>query len=38
MMQDVEFEYPQKLEKMLIKGDILSWLEDEEEKIKALAQ
>jgi hypothetical protein len=34
----MEWEYPQKLEKMLIKGNILDWLNDEEEKILAIAK
>lgn len=37
MLEDMEFEYPQKLEKIMIKSNILSWLDDEEEKIKSLA-
>jgi pimeloyl-CoA synthetase len=38
MMEDMEFEYPQKLERMMIKSNILAWLDDEEEKIRALAR
>lgn len=38
MQADLDFEYPQKFEKLLIKSDILNWLDDEEEKIRALAQ
>lgn len=34
---DLEFEYPQKLEKMLVKADILRWLDEEEEKLKNIA-
>jgi hypothetical protein len=30
MQADLEFEYPQKLEKMTIKADILEMLEEEE--------
>lgn len=38
MQADMEFEYPQKLEKIMIKSNILQWLKDEEEKIIALAK
>jgi pimeloyl-CoA synthetase len=38
MMEDMEFEYPQKLERMMIKSNILAWLDDEEEKIRVLAR
>lgn len=38
MMEDMEFEYPQKLEKIMIKSNILSWLDEEEEKIRAIAR
>ena len=34
---DLEFEYPQKLEKMMIKGDILKMIEEEENKLKSIA-
>jgi len=34
----MEFEYPQKLEKILIKSNVLRWLDDEEEKVKALVR
>ena len=33
MQADLEFEYPQKLEKMTIKGDILKWIDEEEQKL-----
>ena len=38
MQADLEFEYPQKLEKMRIKGDILKLVEEEEAKLKSIAQ
>lgn len=38
MQADMEFEYPQKLEKIIIKSNILNWLNDEEEKIRALVR
>lgn len=37
MQADLEFEYPQKLEKMLIKSDILKLVEEEELKLKNIA-
>ena len=37
MQADLEFEYPQKLEKLLVKSDILTWLDEEEEKLKNIA-
>lgn len=37
MQADLEFEYPQKLEKMIVKADILRWLDEEEEKLKNIA-
>lgn len=37
MQADLEFEYPQKLEKMTIKGDILKLVEEEEQKMKQIA-
>ncbi len=37
MQADLEFEYPQKLEKMRIKGDILKLVEEEEAKLKSIA-
>lgn len=37
MQADLEFEYPQKLEKILVKADILNWLDEEEEKLKNIA-
>jgi hypothetical protein len=38
MQSDMEFEYPQKLERMMIKADIMGWLDEEEEKMRQLAQ
>lgn len=38
MQADLEFEYPQKLEKLLIRSDTLKWLDEEEEKLKTLAE
>lgn len=38
MQADLEFEYPQKLEKMKVKGDILKLVEEEEAKMKSIAQ
>jgi hypothetical protein len=37
MQADLEFEYPQKLEKMMVKADVLRWLDEEEEKLKLIA-
>ncbi len=37
MQADLEFEYPQKLEKLLVKSDLLRWLDEEEEKLKNIA-
>ena len=37
MQADLEFEYPQKLEKLLVKSDVLRWLDEEEEKLKHIA-
>ena len=37
MQADLEFEYPQKLEKILVKADILDWLDQEEDKLKNIA-
>ena len=34
MQADLEFEYPQKLEKLLVRSDVLRWLDEEEEKMK----
>jgi hypothetical protein len=34
MQADLEFEYPQKLEKIMVKADLLKWLDEEEEKLK----
>jgi len=38
MQADLEFEYPQKLERITVKGDILKMLEEEEIKLKQLAK
>lgn len=38
MQADLEFEYPQKLEKLLVKNDLLKWLDEEEEKLKRNAK
>ena len=37
MQAALEFEYPQKLEKLLVKQDLLRWLDEEEEKLKNIA-
>lgn len=37
MQADLEFEYPQKLEKLKVKGDILKLVEEEEAKMKSIA-
>ena len=37
MQADLEFEYPQKLEKIKIKADLLKLVEEEEAKIKSIA-
>ena len=37
MQADLEFEYPQKLEKLIVKSDLLRWLDEEEEKLKNIA-
>ena len=37
MQADLEFEYPHKLEKIIVKNEILDWLDHEEEKIKNIA-
>lgn len=34
MHKDLEFEYPHKLEKIMVKQDILGWLDEEEEKLR----
>ena len=34
MQADLEFEYPQKLEKLLVRSDLLKWLDEEEDKLK----
>ncbi len=36
MQSDLEFEYPQKLEKLLVRSDLLRWLDEEEEKLKRI--
>ena len=33
MQADLEFEYPHKLEKLLVRSEILSWLDEEEKKL-----
>lgn len=33
MQADLEFEYPHKLEKMLVRADLLKWLDEEELKL-----
>lgn len=38
LQADLEFEYPQKLEKMRVKADILRLVEEEEAKLKSIAQ
>ena len=37
MQADLEFEYPQKLEKLTVKNDILNMLEEEEDKVRSIA-
>ena len=37
MQADLDFEYPQKLERLLVRSEILAWLDEEEEKLKSLA-
>ncbi len=37
MQADLEFEYPQKLERMMIKADLLKLVEEEEIKMKNIA-
>jgi hypothetical protein len=37
MQADLEFEYPHKLERLLVRSEILAWLDEEEEKLKSLA-
>lgn len=37
MQADLDFEYPQKLEKLIVRADILDWLDEEEEKLKNIA-
>jgi len=36
MQRDLDFEYPMKMEKRIIKGDILKMVEEEEERLKGL--
>lgn len=36
MQADLEFEYPQKLEKLMIRSDMLKWLDEEEHKLREL--
>ena len=38
MQGDLEFEYPQKLEKLLVRSDILRLLDEEEDKLKQMAK
>ena len=38
MQADLEFEYPHKLEKLLVRSEILSWLDEEEKKLQNLAK
>ena len=38
MQADLEFEYPHKLEKLLVRSEILSWLDEEEIKLQTLAK
>ena len=38
MQADLEFEYPHKLEKLLVRSEILSWLDEEEKKLENLAK
>lgn len=33
MQADLEFEYPQKLEKLLVRSDVLKWADEEEKKL-----
>lgn len=37
MSADLDFEYPQKLEKLVVRSDLLKWLDEEEEKLKNIA-
>ena len=37
MQADLEFEYPQKLEKMMVKADILKIADEEEAKFRSMA-
>lgn len=37
MQADLEFEYPHKLEKIVVKNEILKWLDNEEEKLENIA-
>lgn len=38
MQADLEFEYPQKLEKLLVRNDLVKWLDEEEDKLKRNAK
>ena len=38
MQADLEFEYPHKLEKLLVRSEILAWLDEEEKKLENLAK
>ena len=38
MQADLEFEYPQKLERLRVKADVLKLVEEEEVKMKSIAQ
>ena len=38
MQADLEFEYPHKLERLLVRSEILEWLDEEEKKLKSIAQ
>jgi len=37
MHGDLQFEYPQKLEKMVVKGYIGEWLDQEEQRLRMIA-
>ena len=37
MQADLEFEYPHKLERLLVRSEIMTWLDEEEKKLKSLA-
>lgn len=38
MQADLEFEYPHKLEKLLVRNDLVKWLDEEEDKLKRNAK